>query len=106
MFNKPNEFRRLKFKTITKIICVCVFTAFFIAILPAIGWSYYANGSENLACNIEWSDPSLSVRSYIVFIVTVLFIFPLSLISITSVKSYNSVIDFDLNFKIILFDSC
>ncbi len=77
--------------TAVRMTVACVCAGFVVAILPCIGWSHYKFNNDTLSCNIEWIEPTLNVRSYIFFIVMVLYVIPLSLIVFASIKSYNKV---------------
>ncbi len=103
MFRSPLEYSKLKFKTTFNIIISCVLSAFIIASLPIVGWSHYGYNPNLFTCNVEWNEPSLNVRSYIVFIVVTVYISPLYLIIFTSIKAFKSVIFFQANFKIFEF---
>jgi len=91
MFRSPFEYSKLKFKSTFKIIISCVLAAFIIASLPIVGWSHYKYNTNLLTCDVEWNEPSLNVRSFIVFIVVTLYISPLCLILFASIKAYKSV---------------
>ena len=76
---------------VSLLILLSVFSGFFWAVLPLIGWSYYSLEISEVSCSVEWLEKSLNVISYNISIFLFVFFVPIGIICFTNIRIYFSV---------------
>jgi hypothetical protein len=81
-FNPKNN----SFKMNIIIIIICLFIGFIWSIFPVIGWSYYTLEGSLTSCGIEWRKQSFNLNSFKIAIFLFVYLLPLLIIILSSIK--------------------
>ena len=58
----------------------------FWALMPILGWSFYSLEASYTSCSVEWKDKSLNVVSFNLSLFSFLYLIPVIVILVTSIK--------------------
>ena len=80
------KIKNITLKTTLTVVLACSINGLFWAILPLFGWSHYSLEGAYTSCSVEWQERSFNVISYNVTIFVLVFLVPVVLILVTSIK--------------------
>ena len=86
MVFRPDVVRRITLRARFAAIGACVVLGVVCASMPLLGWSHYSLESGLTSCAIEWSERSLDVVSFNVFVFGAVYAGPLGVIVATNLR--------------------
>jgi hypothetical protein len=83
---EPTGIRKLNKRFCSIMILGCFALGLFWSSMPLLGWSHYSYEGVGTSCSVEWNERSQSVTSYNVSMFLLVFILPVSFISISNLR--------------------